>query len=98
MGRFFEHVVKEDELHIHGIVVSSKYRSMGIGSKLFEKIENIAKAKSLKKLTLEVLDTNVLAHKLYKKLGFTDIGKSIFTKKQQKYFKSNSHIYMMKEL
>ena len=98
MGRFFEHEVKEDELHIHGIVVSSKFRSMGIGSKLFTEIENIAKKKKLKKITLEVLDSNVLAYKLYKKLGFIDVSKSIFTKKQQQYFKSNSHIYMMKNL
>jgi len=98
MGRFFVHVVKKDELHIHGIVVSSKFRSMGIGSKLFKQIENIAKEKDLKKITLEVLDTNVSAYKLYKRLGFKDISESIFTKKQQKHFKSHSHLYMMKEL
>jgi len=98
MGRFFEHGVKEDELHIHGIVVSSKFRSMGIGSKLFKEIESIAEKKNIKKITLEVLDTNVSAYNLYKRLGFKDISKSTFTKKQQKYFKSNSHLYMMKEL
>ncbi len=98
MGRFFEHEVKEDELHIHGIVVSSKFRGMGVGSKLFKEIENIAEEKNLKKITLEVLDTNVSAYELYKKLGFIEISKSIFTKKQQKHFKSYSHIYMMKEL
>jgi len=98
MGRFFEHEVKEGELHIHGIVVSNKFRGMGIGSKLFKEIENIAEEKNLKKITLEVLDTNVSAYKLYKRLGFIDISNSIFTKKQQKYFKSYSHLYMMKKL
>ncbi|WP_176239313.1 GNAT family N-acetyltransferase [Mariniplasma anaerobium] len=98
MGKFFEHEVNEDELHIHGIVVASKFRSMGIGSKLFDEIESIAKNKGLKKITLEVLDSNKLAYKLYKKLGFIDIRASEFTKKQKKYFKSNTHIYMIKEL
>ena len=98
MGRFFEHEVKEDELHIRGIVVSSKFRSMGIGSKLFEEIENIAENKNLKKITLEVLDSNISAYSLYKRLGFIDVRKSVFTKKQQQYFNSKSHVYMMKKL
>jgi ribosomal protein S18 acetylase RimI-like enzyme len=94
MGKFFEHEVKEDELHIHGIVVASEFRGIGIGSRLFDEIESIAKSKGLKKITLEVLDSNKLAYKLYKKLEFVDIRVSEFTKKQKKYFKSNTHIYI----
>jgi ribosomal protein S18 acetylase RimI-like enzyme len=71
---------------------------MGVGSKLFDKVERIAKEKKIKRITLEVLDSNVLAHKLYKKLGFTDVSESEFTKKQQRLFESKKHIYMMKEL
>jgi len=98
MGKFFEHKVKEDELHVHGIVVSNRFRSMGIGSKLFKEIENIAEKKNLKKITLEVLDSNISAYNLYKRLGFIDVAKSVFSRQQQQYFKSNSHVYMMKKL
>jgi ribosomal protein S18 acetylase RimI-like enzyme len=98
MGLFFEHKIKVDELHIHGIVVSSRFQNMGIGSKLFKEIENIAEKKNLKNITLEVLDSNILAYNLYKRLGFIDVSKSVFSKQQQQYFKSNSHIYMMKIL
>lgn len=98
IGQFFEHEVQEDELHIHGIVVSSKYRSMGIGSKLFNEVENIASKKKLDKITLEVLDTNTKAYALYEKLGFETVKKVGFDEQQQKRFKSKAHIYMMKDL
>ncbi len=98
MGMFFEHEVDDDEMHIHGIVVSSKYRSMGIGSKLLDEVEKMAKKLKLKKITLEVLDTNKRAYTLYKKLGFEMVKQVEFNEQQQEYFKSKSHIYMMKKL
>ncbi len=98
MGIFFEHKVEDDELHIHGIVVSSKYRSMGLGSKLFDEVEKFAKKQKLKKITLEVLDSNIRAHTLYKRLGFKIVKQVEFSKQQQEYFESKSHIYMMKQL
>lgn len=98
MGLFFKYHVKANELHVHGIVVSKKYRSMEVGSKLFSEIEKLAKNRNLNTITLEVLDTNIRASALYKKLGFKVIKEVEFNKKQQKYFKSKSHIYMTRNI
>lgn len=98
VGQFFEHEVSEEELHIHGVVVSDKYRGLGIGTKLFSFLEKFALRKNLSKITLEVLSSNSKAHELYQKLGFTEYKNTAFTKKQQKLFKAKTHIYMVKEI
>lgn len=98
MGRFFEHRIDDDELHIHGVVVSDKYRGLGIGTSIFKYIEAFAKDKNFKKITLEVLNTNEKAYSLYKRLGFLEFKISKFNLKQKRYFKADTHIYMVREV
>lgn len=59
-----------DEAHITTLAVHPKSRGKGIGYSLVEKLMNDAKQKGIKKLFLEVRQSNVAAQKLYKKLGF----------------------------
>ncbi|MFA5105005.1 MAG: ribosomal protein S18-alanine N-acetyltransferase [Candidatus Margulisiibacteriota bacterium] len=59
-----------DEAHITTLAVHHKFRKKGIGSKLIEQLIKDAKARGLKKLFLEVRQSNMPAQKIYKRLGF----------------------------
>ena len=59
-----------DEAHITTLAVHHKHRKKGIGGKLIEKLINDARERGLKKLYLEVRQSNVPAQKIYKKHGF----------------------------
>jgi ribosomal-protein-alanine N-acetyltransferase len=59
-----------DEGHITTLAVSPKFRKKGIGTKLIAQLIEDAKVKGLKKLYLEVRQSNVAAQKIYKKFGF----------------------------
>ena len=63
-----------DDCHITDIVVRKDFRNHGIGSKILEKLIQVAKQTSLSSLTLEVNANNVPAQKLYKKYGFISLG------------------------
>ena len=58
-------------INIHDVVVLQDFRGMGLGKKLLEKVENIARERGCCKLTLEVLSGNEVAAGLYRKYGFT---------------------------
>ncbi|MCL2565417.1 MAG: ribosomal protein S18-alanine N-acetyltransferase [Defluviitaleaceae bacterium] len=62
------HVVTEG--HITNIAVSPAYRNMGIGQKLIEGLEIIAREKEMIGITLEVRMNNGAAQKLYMKNGY----------------------------
>ncbi len=64
----FRHVL--DEAHITTLAVHHKFRKKGIGTKLIEQLMKDAKAQGIKKLYLEVRQSNMPAQKIYKKLGF----------------------------
>jgi len=64
----FRHVL--DEGHITTLAVHPKCRKKGIGTGLIERLIADAKEKGLKKLFLEVRQSNIAAQKIYKKLGF----------------------------
>lgn len=64
----FRHVL--DEGHITTLAVHHKFRKKGIGQKLVEQLINGAKNKELKKLFLEVRQSNIAAQKIYKKANF----------------------------
>ena len=57
-------------LNIHDVVVLSNWRGRGIGRQLFAAIEAQARDRDCCKLTLEVLEGNIPAQKLYRRLGF----------------------------
>ena len=62
-----------DEADIMNIVTKKDKRNLGIGSALLEKLLNVAKEKEIKKITLEVNESNISAIHLYKNFGFKEI-------------------------
>src|SRR5438105_3517698 len=56
-------------LYLDDIVVTEKYRSQGIGKKLFDEYVKEAKLAGAKQLHWQVLDWNVRAIEFYKKLN-----------------------------
>lgn len=59
-----------DEGHITNIAVDPSYRRMKIGTRLMEKIFEMAHNNRLRGLTLEVRASNTEAISLYKRFGF----------------------------
>jgi len=64
------HPVGSDEFYVDGVAVASEMRGRGIGTHLFELLEHAALKKEIKKISLEVIDTNPRAKALYERLGF----------------------------
>ncbi len=75
-------------INIHDLAVLENCRGKGIGQKLLEKVEEIAKSQGCCKITLEVLDGNEAAKSVYKKFGFSsyvlseETGKAFFWQKK----------------
>ena len=63
-----------DEAHITNIAVHPEYRSIGIGTTLLVGLIEASKKESVTGMTLEVRRSNMVAHSLYKKLGFAEEG------------------------
>ncbi len=63
-----------DEAHITNIAVHPEYRGQGIGSKLLERLIEIALEEGVDNMTLEVRVSNEIAQGLYKKYGFSVMG------------------------
>ena len=59
-------------INIHDITVVQSYRGQGISKALLLGVEEIARQRGACKMTLEVMDDNVIAKTAYKKFGFTD--------------------------
>lgn len=62
--------IKKGNFRIKTIAVSRDARGQGIGSKLFDYIINYCKNTDIKTLSLEVIETNPRAKKLYESIGF----------------------------
>lgn len=58
-------------LNIHDCGVLKEYRGLGLSQKLFIEAEKISRDRGYCKLTLEVLEGNIVAQNAYKKLGFS---------------------------
>lgn len=58
-------------LNIHDCGVLKEYRGLGLSQKLFIEAEKISRDRGYCKLTLEVLEGNIIAQNAYKKLGFS---------------------------
>lgn len=81
VGTVKEHVVSYagfwfvlDEAHITNVAVKPGYRRMGIGDTMMRRVLDIAWAKGIATISLEVRASNTPALNLYKKLGFIQCG------------------------
>jgi ribosomal-protein-alanine N-acetyltransferase len=70
-----EHHGKSYVGHVYTIDVASKYRRMGVGLKLIEAIEEDFQKRGAEACFLEVRFNNLAARELYRKNGYTEIGK-----------------------
>jgi len=57
-------------VNIHDCAVLAKFRGSGLSQKMFAEVEKIAVERGCCKLTLEVLQGNIIAQNAYQKLGF----------------------------
>ena len=62
------------EVYINNIAVFYNYRGFGIGEALLAHLINVSKEENCDLVTLEVRVSNTPARKLYKKLGFSEVG------------------------
>lgn len=58
-------------LNIHDCGVLKEFRGLSISQKLFSEAETISRERGYCKLTLEVLEGNIVAQNAYKKQGFS---------------------------
>ena len=64
-----------DEGYISNVAVSPDRRREGIADMMLTELYERAKAKKLSFLTLEVRESNIPAQSLYKKHGYTEVGR-----------------------
>jgi GNAT superfamily N-acetyltransferase len=75
-------------INFHDIVVLKHYRGKGLTQYLFDHVEALAIDKGCCKLTLEVLEGNIIAKKAYEKVGFgsyvldPEMGQAVFWQKK----------------
>lgn len=75
-------------INIHDCGVVAKFRGLGLSLKMFAEVEKIAIERGCCKLTLEVLQGNMVAQNAYKKLGFAgyeldpNLGHALFWEKK----------------
>ena len=68
-----EHASAADELYIEMIAVSPEARGKGVGRALMQEAEQRCRKLGKNRLTLQVVDTNPRAKKLYEEMGFRTI-------------------------
>jgi ribosomal-protein-alanine N-acetyltransferase len=64
-----------DEAEILNLAVASASRRRGIGSRLMEDALAACKTAGVKRIFLEVRDSNDAARKFYLRMGFTEVGR-----------------------
>ena len=62
---------KGKTLYLEDFIVKNEYRRQGIGTLIFEELQNIVREEELSGIVWQVLDWNDLAINFYKKLGAT---------------------------
>ncbi|MAK90007.1 MAG: GNAT family N-acetyltransferase [Oceanospirillaceae bacterium] len=74
-------------LNIHDVIVSAGFRGQGLAKRILAKAEELALIKGCGKLTLEVLEGNTTAQKVYTDMGFAnyqldpEMGRAMFWQK-----------------
>ena len=81
-----------DEAGIMNIVVKKAYRNKKIGSLLLDSLVKLSKELSIKSITLEVNEKNLVAFHLYEKFGFKKVGI------RKNYYNNENAIIMTKTL
>lgn len=78
-----QHKKEIDGIYIQNISVSAAARGEGIGSKLLNALENVAKQQNINALWLDVAIDNTNAKRLYERMGFETVSKHfiLFSKK-----------------
>ena len=79
--------VTRDEIEIISILIDNKFRKIGIGKSLMNKLLNIALKKKIQNIFLEVSVENIIAINLYKKFNFIKVGK-----RKNYYFHNEKYI------
>ena len=79
--------VTRDGIEIISILIDKKFRKIGIGKSLLNKLLNIALKKEIKNIFLEVSVENQIAINLYKKFNFIKVGK-----RKNYYFQNERYI------
>jgi ribosomal-protein-alanine N-acetyltransferase len=72
---FFAGWIVEDELHVNNIASHPAYRNMGVGQGLLESAIGEARMRGVLFVLLEVRASNEAAQSLYRKLGFSFVGR-----------------------
>ena len=79
--------VTRDEIEIISLLIDKKFRKIGIGKSLLNKLLNIALKKKIQNIILEVSVENLIAINLYKKFNFIKVGK-----RKNYYFQNRKYI------
>ena len=79
--------VTGDEMEIISILIDKKFRKMGIGKSLLNKLLNFASKKKIQNIFLEVSVANIIAINLYEKFNFIKVGK-----RKNYYFQNGKYI------
>ncbi len=70
LGWLINHNTQSNELYLDGVAVDPRYRGQGIGKALIAKFEQYAQSKGYTRVSLDVVNTNPGAKKLYQTLGY----------------------------
>jgi ribosomal protein S18 acetylase RimI-like enzyme len=58
-----------------GIAIKQGYRGIGLGTRMMQTLIEESRKAGLKIVVLEVFDTNEIAKRLYRKMGFKEAGR-----------------------
>ena len=64
------HIPLAGEAYVDGVAVAPAYRGRGVGTRLITALDAWAAGQGLSMVSLEVVDANPRAEKLYRRLGF----------------------------
>ena len=67
---------KSEKAHVFHIFTDPKYRNQGLAKRMLQYLENLAKNRRMKYLTINVMPKNKSAKELYEKLGFQKVKSS----------------------
>ncbi|MBQ0794569.1 GNAT family N-acetyltransferase [Zhongshania sp.] len=75
-------------LNIHDVIVLPAYRGQGLAQRLMSEVEKLARQRGCCKVTLEVLQGNMVAQAVYRRCGFAayeldpELGQALFWQKE----------------